>query len=159
MIDEEEYEELLLCTLQTGSAYMLDNGNESNTTCILLKNDDLPAWTGYGTVIMKATGFTMKDIPEGATGTYYISTMTCDVGNISVIACAFGIESGHYCAWAIAPGMERPQLLEDGKGLESSIIDMPDRVPSEMALAAYVSIATMTDIVKSSFQTSAASGQ
>ncbi|MGN8820272.1 hypothetical protein ACTNC1_05205 [Atopobiaceae bacterium HCP3S3_A4] len=67
MINEEEYEELLFSTLQTGTACMLDNGDESNTTNIMLKNDDLPVWAGYGVVIMKATGFTMKDIPEGTT--------------------------------------------------------------------------------------------
>ena len=159
MIEEEEYESLLLSTLQTGAACMIDNGNESNTTSILLENNTLPIWAGYGAVIMKATGFNMKDIPEGTAGTYYISTMMSDAGNISVIACAFGIESGHHCAWAIAPGMERPQLLENGRGLESSILDIPERVPSEMTLAAYISIATMADIMKSGLQAYAASGQ
>lgn len=159
MIDEEEYEELLFNTLQTGTACMLDNGNKSGTTSIMLANDSMPVWNGYGFAVIRASGFSMKDIPEGTAGTYYTSTMMSDAGDVSVIACAFGIESGHHCAWAIAPGMERPQLLEDGRGLESSNLDMPERVPSEMTLAAYISIATMVDIMKSGFQAFAASGQ
>ncbi|MEE6158332.1 hypothetical protein VXJ24_04000 [Olsenella sp. YH-ols2221] len=158
MISEDEYEELLFSTLQTGTAYMLDNGDETNITSIMLKNDNLPVWAGYGIVTMKATGFNMKDIPEGATGTYYISSMMSDAGNVSVITCAFGIENGHHCSWAIAPGMERPQLLEDGKGLESTLLDMPERVPTEMTLAAYVSIAAMTEVLKSGFQSFAEAG-
>lgn len=72
----------------------------------------------------------------------------------TVLAIAFGTEDGAHSAWIISPGMEEPMLMESSEGLESSFVDMPICIPSDMDLAEYIATATLAEILKAGYDSS-----
>lgn len=72
----------------------------------------------------------------------------------TVLAIAFGTEDGAHSTWIISPGMEEPMLMESSEGLESSFIDMPICIPSDMDLAEYIATATLAEILKAGYDSS-----